>query len=65
MFSLISGVIVLGGSTTGLWYFLPRNGKPHPLAKRPLLDSVIPICIVSGLGVGVALIVAAYVELAS
>jgi len=65
MFSLLSGMIVLGGSATGLWYFLPRDGKSHPLVKRPLLDSVIPISIVSGLGIGVALIVATLVELAS
>lgn len=65
MFSLLSGAILLGGSTTGLWYFRPRGGTPHPLVQMPLLDSVIPMSIVSGFGVGVALVVAAVAELAS
>lgn len=65
MFSFLSGGIILGVSACTLWYFLPDRGKPHPLAKRALLDTVIPVCIVSGFGVGVALVVSALVELAS
>lgn len=62
MFSIISGVIVFGGGGAGLWYFMPSNGQVHPLAKRPLLDSLIPIAIVTALALGVALIIAGAVS---
>ena len=58
MYSIISGVIVFGGGGAGLWYFMPSNGQVHPLAKRPLLDSLIPIAIVTALAIGVAMIIA-------
>jgi len=60
MLSIISGIVVLGGGGAGLWYMMPHNGVPHPLAKKPFLDSLIPITIVSSLAVGVALIVSAF-----
>lgn len=55
--SIISGLIVVGGGGASLWYFMPRNGQVHRLARAPLLDSLIPIAIVASLAVGVALIV--------
>jgi hypothetical protein len=62
MFSIISGVVVAGSGAASLWYLRPRNGQVHPLAVRPLLDSLIPIGIVSALAIGVALIVAGVVS---
>jgi hypothetical protein len=62
MLSIISGVVVAGGGGASLWYFKPRNGQVHPLAIKPLLDSLIPIAIVSALAIGVALIVAGVVS---
>ncbi len=41
--SIISGLIVVGGGGASLWYFMPRNGQVHRLARAPLLDSLIPI----------------------
>jgi hypothetical protein len=58
MMSILSGFVVIGGSGAGLWYFMPRNGQVHRLARAPLLDSLIPIAIVGSLAIGVALIVA-------
>lgn len=58
MISIISGVIVGGAGGAGLWYFKPRNGQVHRLAAMPLLDSLIPIGIVTALAIGVALIIA-------
>jgi hypothetical protein len=49
MLSIISG-----------WYFVPRNAVVHPLAKKPLLDSLIPIAIVCALAVGISLIVTGF-----
>lgn len=63
MLSLLFGAAILGASACVLWYFMPDKGKLHPLAKKAVLDTVIPVCIVSGLGLGVALIVSALVEL--
>jgi len=61
MFSIISGVIIAGAGGTGLWYFMPRGGQPHPLATKPFVDPLIPIGIVSALAIGVALVIAGMV----
>ncbi len=58
MLSIISGAIVAGGGGVGLWYFMPTNGQVQPLAKQPLLDSLIPIAIVTALAIGTAMIIA-------
>ncbi|MGH6664502.1 MAG: hypothetical protein ACREB2_06310 [Pseudolabrys sp.] len=58
MLSIISGAIVAGGGGAGLWYFMPNNGQPHRLTVTPLLDSLIPIAIVTALAIGIALVVA-------
>ena len=60
MLSIVSGIIVIGGGAAGLWCMLPRDGVTHPLAKKPLLDSLIPIAIVSALAIGVALIISGF-----
>jgi hypothetical protein len=56
--SIVSGFVVSGAGAVGLWYFMPTNGVPHPHTKMILLDSLIPIAIVTSLAIGVALIVA-------
>ncbi len=57
MLSVILGVAVTAVGIGGLWYLIPAHGKVHPLALTPVLDSLIPVAIVSALGAGVALIV--------
>ena len=42
MFSIISGLIVAGGGGAGLWYFMPHEGRPHPLTVKPLLELAYP-----------------------
>ena len=61
MISLLSGILVTGAGGASLWYFMPHGGVVHPLARKPLVDSLIPIAIVSALAVGIALIVAGLV----
>jgi hypothetical protein len=58
MLDIISGVVVFGGGGVDLWYFMPTNGNVHPLAKRALLDSLVPITIVNTLAIGTTMIVA-------
>ena len=54
----IVGLIFIIVSVAVFWRLLPTDGKLHRLATAPFLESIIPICIVAGLAVGVALIFA-------
>ena len=56
MLSILSGAALVGVSGTGLWYFLPRNGQVHPLVKKPFLDSMVTIVIMTLLVVGLGLV---------
>ena len=57
MISIIFGFGVFAAGGGALWYMMPTNGHVHPLARKPLLDSLIPIAIISALAIGVALII--------
>lgn len=59
MFSALWGVVLIGIGGTGFWYFLPRNGQIHPLAKKSFLDSMITITIMTIVVLGIGLIVEA------
>lgn len=61
MLSIVSGVVVFGAGGTGLWYFSPRSGITHPIATKPLLDSLVPVGIVSALAIGTAMILSGFV----
>jgi hypothetical protein len=56
MFSALTGAVLVGASGTSFWYFLPRNGQVHPLAKKPFLDSMITITIMTMLVMGIGLL---------
>jgi hypothetical protein len=61
MYSVLSGLIIAGAGAVGLWYAVPHNGQVRAFAKKPFIDSLVPIAIVSALAIGVALIVAGLV----
>ena len=61
MLSILSGAVLFGAGAAGLWHLLPRNGRVHPLATMPFLESMIPIAIVSVSAIGLALIIAGVV----
>ena len=61
MLSVMSGIVAVAAGGATLWYFLPTEGRVHPIAKLPLLDSLIPIAIISALAIGVSLIVNGFV----
>ena len=56
MLSIVSGLVAVGASGAGLWYFMPRNGVVHPLARRPFFDSFVTVVIMTVFVIGVALI---------
>jgi len=60
MFSIVSGVALIGGSAAGHWYLLPRNGEVHPLVKNSDVGSMVTIGIMCVLTFGVALLVAGF-----
>lgn len=62
MISIISGLVVTGAGVGTLWYCLPTKGVPAAITRKPMLDTIIPIVIVSALSIGVALIIAGFVN---
>jgi hypothetical protein len=56
MFTILSGAVLIGASGAGLWHFLPRHGQVHPLVKKPFIDSMITITIMTLLVIGVAMV---------
>lgn len=63
MLSIISGLVVTGAGASSLLYFRPRNGRVHPLAAAPFLESLIPITIVCAFALGATLIVSGAMSL--
>jgi len=47
-----AGVILVLASAAALWFFLPRRGQSHPFLRLPLMQSLVPLAIVSGLALG-------------
>jgi len=60
MYSIMSGLAITAAGGGVLWYCIPRNGKPSPLAKIPLFDTVIPIAVVGAVTIGICLIVSGF-----
>jgi hypothetical protein len=56
MILLVVGIAMVTGAIGLLWVMLPKDGQPHRLATAPVLESVIPLTIVTGFAVGLALI---------
>lgn len=57
MLSVLSGVVAVGASGAGMWYFMPHGGVVHPLARKPFFDSFITVIIMTAFVVGAALII--------
>jgi hypothetical protein len=56
MLSIVSGVVAIGASGAGLWYFKPRHGVVHPMVLKPFFETFLAIAIMSVFAVGVALV---------
>jgi hypothetical protein len=55
---IVVGIIMLAVTATVSWYFIPRNGQPHPWVKRPFLEDLIPLSMITGLAFGGTLLLA-------
>jgi len=60
MLLALPGILLLGASVACLAYFLPRKGRVHPWVKLPVLESVIPLGLITGATFGVATLVIAF-----
>jgi hypothetical protein len=47
-----AGVILVLASAAALWFFLPRRGQSHALLRLPLMQSLVPLAIVTALALG-------------
>jgi len=63
MISFFAGAIILAGSLSGFWRLLPQDGIPHPLVVAPFLQVVIPVALVSGIVVGIGLMISGAADL--
>jgi hypothetical protein len=54
----ILGLAISGSAIWMFWALLPRQGTPHRLATLPVLESILPLTIVGGLAIGVAMAIA-------
>ena len=50
-----AGVILVLASAGVLWLFLPKRGQSHAMLRLPLMQSLVPLAIVSGLALGVTM----------
>ena len=63
MNNIILGIVFFAAAGVGLWWFMPHHGQLHWHTKVPLLDSVIPVMIVSALAVAVSTIIAGLAQM--
>jgi hypothetical protein len=49
------GVILFIASGLAFWWLLPKDGKTHWLAAIPSIEAYLPVCITSGLALGVVM----------
>jgi hypothetical protein len=46
------GLILVAASIVALWFFFPKGGRPNPLLRLPLMESLVPLAIVSAIALG-------------
>ena len=61
MIRALAGAIILAASIGGLRAMLPKDGQVHRWATAVVLESVIPLSIVTAFVIGVALIFSSFV----
>jgi hypothetical protein len=57
----LAGILLLGFSIAAMAYFMPRKGRVHPWVAMPVVDSAIPLTIMTSATMGVAMLVSAFV----
>jgi hypothetical protein len=54
----LAGIVFLAASAAAFWRLLPADGRVHRLATMPVIESLLPLAIVGGFAIGVALVFA-------
>jgi hypothetical protein len=62
MWSVVSGVVVMGLGLGGFWYLRPQNGVVRPIMVKPVYDYMIPIGLLGIIAIGIAMIFTGLVE---
>lgn len=56
----ILGFLITGVSAWTFWYLLPKNGQIHPIVMMPFLDQFVPVSLISGLALGIAMFISGF-----
>lgn len=56
----ILGIVIAGASAWTFWYLLPRDGKVHWVVTAPVIESILPLGLISGFALGVAMIMSIF-----
>ena len=60
MLLALPGLLLLVASAAFFAYVLPRKGQVHPWVVLPVIDSVIPLGIITGMIFGIATLALAF-----
>jgi hypothetical protein len=56
----ILGIAIAGVSAWTFWYLLPRDGKVSWIVTAPVLESILPLGLIGGFALGVAMIMSIF-----
>jgi hypothetical protein len=56
----ILGLLVAGASAWAFWYLLPRNGQVHWMVTAPVLESILPLGLITGFALGVTMFISIF-----
>jgi hypothetical protein len=58
----ILGLVIVAATILTFWRLLPKDGKIHPLATAPFLESIIPIGLIAGLSFGLVMMATVFMR---
>ena len=58
----ILGVMIVAATIMAFWRLSPRDGKIHPLVTMPVLESIIPIGLITGLSFGLVMMATIFMK---
>lgn len=58
----ILGIVIVGASVWTFWRLLPRDGNTHWIVTAPILESILPLGLISGFTIGVAMAMSIFMK---